>query len=169
MSSPRCAARRVAAIDWSAWQPREEATLLFVIRGGRVLLIHKKRGLGAGKINGPGGRIEPGETALECAVRETREELGIAVHDAVHAGQLNFQFVDGFSIRGEVFRAADFSGEPVETDEAIPEWFGLDALPYDRMWEDDAVWMPWLLAGRRFRGRFVFDGDTMLDQEVVPA
>jgi 8-oxo-dGTP diphosphatase len=49
--------------DWSVWQPTERANLCFVTRGDEVLLIHKKRGLGAGKINGPGGRIEPGETA----------------------------------------------------------------------------------------------------------
>ncbi|MEM9057182.1 MAG: NUDIX domain-containing protein, partial [Pseudomonadota bacterium] len=60
-------------IDWAAWTPKDIATLLFVVRGGEVLLIHKKRGLGAGKINGPGGRVEPGETVQECAVREVRE------------------------------------------------------------------------------------------------
>ncbi|MBT4161861.1 MAG: NUDIX hydrolase, partial [Gammaproteobacteria bacterium] len=49
---------KVAAIDWENWEPEEVATLLFVVRDGRVLLIRKKRGLGAGKINGPGGRLE---------------------------------------------------------------------------------------------------------------
>ncbi|MGA1129362.1 MAG: NUDIX domain-containing protein, partial [Chthoniobacterales bacterium] len=55
--------------DWSVWQPTERANLCFVTRGDEVLLIHKKRGLGAGKSHGPGGRIEPGETAAEAAVR----------------------------------------------------------------------------------------------------
>lgn len=32
----------------------------------------------------PGGTRDPGETALECALRELREETGIAVDDAVH-------------------------------------------------------------------------------------
>ena len=63
-------------IDWSRWQPTELATLCFVIRDGQILLIHKKRGLGAGKINGPGGRIESGETAEQGAIRETQEEVG---------------------------------------------------------------------------------------------
>ncbi len=51
---------------WENWEPRERATLCFVRRENEVLLIRKKRGLGAGKINGPGGRIEPGETPAEC-------------------------------------------------------------------------------------------------------
>src|SRR4051794_35353585 len=45
--------------DWAAWVPRERAVLCFIVCGGRVLLIHKKRGLGAGKVNAPGGKIEP--------------------------------------------------------------------------------------------------------------
>ena len=46
---------RIEEIDWNAWEPQQRATLLFVIHGGEILLIRKKRGLGAGKINGPGG------------------------------------------------------------------------------------------------------------------
>ncbi|MEO1370466.1 MAG: NUDIX domain-containing protein, partial [Acidobacteriota bacterium] len=63
-------ARRVAEIDWRRWRPTDRATLVFVIDGGRILLIRKKRGLGAGKVNGPGGRLEAGETPVQCAVRE---------------------------------------------------------------------------------------------------
>src|SRR5512136_179536 len=54
----------VETIDWSRWEPTERANLCFVIRDGQILLIRKKRGLGAGKMNGPGGRLEAGETAL---------------------------------------------------------------------------------------------------------
>jgi 8-oxo-dGTP diphosphatase len=59
-------------MDWSTWTPRDRAVLLFVIRGGQALLIRKKRGLGAGKINAPGGRIEAGESPEEAAVHGAR-------------------------------------------------------------------------------------------------
>ena len=62
-------------IDWHTWEPRDCATLLFVIQEGSVLLIRKKRGLGAGKINAPGGRLDPGESFPQCAIREVQEEL----------------------------------------------------------------------------------------------
>lgn len=158
--------RRVAAIDWSTWEPRDPATLLFVIRSGRILLMRKKRGLGAGKINGPGGRLEPGETPLEAALRETEEELVIRPTGVRHVGDNSFQFVDGYSIHVHVFTAEDFAGEPTETDEAFPLWFPLDAIPYDEMWADDRLWVPHMLAGRSFNGRYVFDGDAMLDHRV---
>ena len=34
------------------------------------------------------------------------------------------------------------------------------------MWADDRVWLPLMLAGRTFTGRFLFDGDTMLGCEM---
>ena len=40
--------KRVDAIDWHQWKPKDRATLMFVIQNGRALLIRKKRGLGAG-------------------------------------------------------------------------------------------------------------------------
>ncbi len=45
---------RIDDVDWESWEPEQVATLLFVVKDTEVLLIHKKRGLGAGKINGPG-------------------------------------------------------------------------------------------------------------------
>src|SRR4029079_6250419 len=98
-------------MDWTTWEPKERATLLFVVKDGQILLIRKKRGLGAGKINGPGGRIEPGESAIEAAVRETREELGIEAHSPKLHGELHFQFVDGYSLHCSVFVSPDCTGE----------------------------------------------------------
>ena len=37
-------------MDWTDWTPRERANLCFIIKDGSILLIRKKRGLGAGKI-----------------------------------------------------------------------------------------------------------------------
>jgi 8-oxo-dGTP diphosphatase len=147
-------------IDWGRWTPDERATLCFVIRGDEILLIRKKRGLGAGKINGPGGRLEPGETPLECAIRETREELGITPTNIELAGELSFQFTDGYALFGSVFRAAGCEGVPIETEEAVPRWTPVHAIPYEQMWADDELWFPYLFAGRHFAGRFLFDSAT---------
>jgi 8-oxo-dGTP diphosphatase len=158
--------RLVRDIDWQAWLPTEKATLLFVLDDGRILLIDKKTGLGAGKINGPGGRIDPGETALQGAIREVQEELCVTPTGVREAGELSFQFMDGYSLHGAVFTASGFDGELCETHEAAPRWTLLDRIPYERMWADDALWLPLLLKGERFRGFFIFDGDIMLDSLV---
>lgn len=156
----------ITDIDWASWMPQQRAVLLFVIEDGHILLIHKKRGLGAGNINGPGGRLEPGETPLEAAVREVREELCITPRDIEKSGELFFQFVDGLSIHGTVFRAAGHDGEPQETDEAIPLWTELDRIPYERMWADDRLWVPLMLSRTAFKGWFLFDQDRMLDHRI---
>lgn len=155
------------AIDWARFEPTERATILFVVREREVLLIRKKRGLGAGKVNGPGGRIEPGETPLEGALREVREEVCVTPRDVTFHGILLFQFTDGYGLHVHVFRAADCDGEPRETDEAAPFWCAQGALPFDAMWADDRHWLPHLVAGRSFEGRFVFEGDRMLSGELV--
>lgn len=154
-------------MDWTHWQPREYANLCFIVKGGNVLLIRKKRGLGAGKINGPGGKLEPGETALESAVREVREEIGVTPLAVEERGVLRFQFVDGYSLHCVVFVAGDFEGELCETPEATPLWFAIDQIPFGEMWEDDRHWLPEVLAGQSFEGWFVFDGDRMLEKRVV--
>ncbi len=79
---------------------------------------------------------------------------------------MSFHFVDGYVLFATVFFATGFTGTPTETDEAIPVWSALDQIPYDEMWKDDALWLPMALAGKRFDGRFVFDGDAMLWHEI---
>lgn len=159
--------QKVIDINWKEWEPIDRATLMFIRQNDQLLMIEKKRGLGAGYYNAPGGRMEPGETWMECAVRETQEELCITPLDPVHAGTLQFQFIDGHSIHGEVFTATKFEGTPTETDEAVPIWFPIDDLPWHNMWADDSIWYPKLIAGEKFTGRFTFDDKTMLDHELI--
>jgi len=156
----------LGAVDWSRWQPTDPATLVFIVDGPRVLLIRKKRGLGAGKINGPGGRIDPGESPLDGARREVEEELCITPTGLSLAGENRFLFLDGYGIHVFVFTATDFVGEPRETAEAIPLWAPMDAIPWDEMWEDDPLWLPHAFAGRRFSARFLFDGERMLEHRI---
>lgn len=153
-------------IDWESWTPRDPATLVFVVEQDQILLIRKKRGLGLGKVNGPGGKLDPGEDAVTCARRECEEELGIRVGELDCMGEHKFQFVDGYSIHCWVFRTFTYEGEAIETDEAVPLWTALDEIPYDEMWEDDRLWLPLLIQGQRFSARWVFDDDRMLDHEI---
>ncbi len=153
-------------MNWSIWQPQERANLCFIEKDNRLLLIRKKRGLGAGKVNAPGGKIEPGETAYAAAIRETQEEVGVTPLGLQQRGELSFQFKDGYSLHCTVFLATDLLGAPIETAEADPFWVPLDAIPYAQMWEDDLYWLPLLLAGKTFAGFFTFDGDRMLSRHV---
>jgi len=157
---------RLSDINWDEWKARDPATLVFVMRGNQILLINKKTGLGKGKVNGPGGKVDPGETPEHCAVRECQEELSITVSGLEYCGQHKFQFVDGYSIHVWVYRTRDFEGVPTESVEARPLWVGLDELPYEQMWEDDQYWLPMVIRGERFSTRWIFDGDRILDYDI---
>ena len=159
---------RLTDIDWDTWKAEVPATLVFVIRDGKILLIDKKTGLGKGKVNGPGGKVEKGESPEACAIRECGEDLGITVSKLQYCGQHRFQFVDGLTIHVWVYKTTEFEGIPTESAEARPLWVPLDKIPYDKMWEDDGIWLPMLLRGERFQGRWIFDGDRMLDYELLP-
>lgn len=159
--------KQLADVDWDNWQAKDPATLVFVIRDGKILLIDKKTGLGKGKVNGPGGKVECGESPENCAVRECQEELGITVTNLQYCGQHRFQFVDGYSIHVWVYCTSEFEGVPTESVEARPFWVPLDEIPYHQMWEDDSIWLPMMLRGEQFHGRWIFDGDTMVDYELL--
>ncbi len=166
MSQAWAGIRSLDEIDWERWQACDPATLVFVFRGAELLLINKKTGLGKGKVNAPGGKLDPGETPEACAIRECEEEVGIRVSDLEYCGQHRFQFVDGYSIHVWVYRTRAFRGEPHATREAEPMWVSQDALPFEEMWEDDRFWLPMVIRGERFRTRWIFDGDRMLDYVI---
>ena len=152
----------------TCWQPDEVGTLMFVVDAGKVLLIHKKRGHGAGKINAPGGKIELAETAAECAVRETYEEVGIRVIAPRLMG--TFKFVDRVASQwlGYAFVATAYEGQPVATPEARPEWFAIERIPFPKMWDADRFWLPEILAGRVVTGEFLFNDGVLLTHRLRP-
>jgi len=156
----------VENIDWKTWEAKEEAVICYVRDKDRILLMHKKTGLGKGKINAPGGRIEDGETPEEAAIRETEEEVRITPRNPEKRVDLYFQFKTGYSLHGHVFFSESYEGVPEETEEAQPFWVSLEDIPYESMWADDRVWLPEALAGTILKGYFIFDGNDMVSYRI---
>lgn len=154
-------------INWDTIEFNDKAALCFIVTGKKILLIQKKKGFGAGKMDAPGGRIEPGETEKEAACRELEEELGIIPENPKKMAELRFHFLSGYTLFCAVFIAAAFSGKMVETDEAAPFWFTLDTIPYHRMWEDNRLWLPEILAGKSLKGYFIFDDEKMMSSRII--
>lgn len=139
-----------------------------VYQSDRILLGLKKRGPGTGRWNGFGGKVEDGETVEAAARRELQEEAGIGALDLELAAVIDFSFRGETDIwQVHIFRAAEFTGDPQESSEMRPQWFPLDAIPYEEMWPDDKIWLPRILAGEKFRGKFLMDGyDAVLQTEI---
>ena len=153
------------------WRPELVGTLLFVVKPPRVLLIEKLTGHGAGKVNAPGGKLEPGETPLACAQRETLEEVGIRALRPRLVARLRFVDTQWPQWLGYAFVADAYSGTPRESREAKPFWCDLDELPFARMWPDDAIWLPYVLpvpggsqlaSDAQLQGDFLFAAGKLL-------
>jgi 8-oxo-dGTP diphosphatase len=88
---------KIDEINWESINVNDKAVLCYIIINEQILLIHKKIGLGAGKINAPGGRIEDGETEIQAAVRETKEETGLTPCNLIKKAELHFLFTSGYT------------------------------------------------------------------------
>jgi len=64
--------------------------LSVVKREGFFLVILKRRGLGSGRYNLPGGKLKDDESPEQCAIRETREEVGIDLLNPRVLGKISF-------------------------------------------------------------------------------
>lgn len=144
-----------------------EAVLVFVFRHRQVLLGQHQRGIGKGRWNGLGGKVEGRETLKQAAVRECRQEAGILVKIGSSLGELLYHHERYGDWRVTVFRTEEFSGQPHASAEMVPEWFATTRIPYAEMWTNDAVWLPYVLKRRHFRGEVWLKRDDSLDHHTI--
>jgi len=143
-------------------------TLASAIKGNKILLGMKKRGFGAGRWNGFGGKVESGETITNGAKREIFEECNIKANKIEKRGIITFVFEgDEKELEVHIYIIKKFSGTPTETEEMKPTWFDTSKLPFNQMWPDDPLWMPYFLAGKKFRGTVYFkDQNTITKHDI---
>jgi 8-oxo-dGTP pyrophosphatase MutT (NUDIX family) len=95
---------KAASGDSSRLKPSSVLLLLFEENNELYICLIKRPATmkhHAGQVAYPGGRIEPGETPIETALRETWEEIGVTSEKIEVLGSLSELFVDvsGFLIQ----------------------------------------------------------------------
>ncbi len=149
-------------------------TVCFVLNPPFILLGLKKKGFGAGKYSGFGGKIEPGESPAMTSVRELYEEAGLSTTISHHhkIAEITFSFParPEWSMGVHVFLVDRWTGTPSHSDEMAPAWFARDNLPFDQMWDDARYWLPQVLDGNTIRAHFIFnlDNETVHDHAIQP-
>ena len=100
-----------------------------------VVFVWTPGGFALGKIRGrgwctPSGRVEPGESHLQAAIRETREETGIELQDARPLGCFRFTRADSSEQYIPAYLGtAESIGEPAGIDSAGAAIVSVKDLP----------------------------------------
>lgn len=144
-------------------------TVCIVHEHPMILLGMKKRGFGAGRWNGFGGKLEEGETIFQAALLEMKEEAGVLAKKLERRGVIDFEFQGNSEIlEVHFFKSSGIEGEPRESEEMRPQWFHVDEIPFDQMWPSDRYWYPLFLQDKKFSGRVLFgEGESILDVSLT--
>lgn len=148
------------------WQEQETGgryavvarTLTFLFRDGDVLLLRAAAtSPWAGRLNGIGGHLEPGEGVLAGALREVREETGLEPRDLTLRGVVHITPPDPEEpgVLLFVFLGIAPEGTSTPSAEGATAWYPADALPATEMVEDVPLLLPRLLAAHE-RGAIVY-------------
>lgn len=147
----------------------------------QLLMIKHLRGINKGYCNFPGGKIDLGESIPESVEREVREETGLNLQkskcvgrvDIVSAENLQGKVLDEDDLHIYLFYSDKYSGTlEAAQDEVELFWCDKDKIPFDKMRDNDKVWIPDILQGKMIHKVFYrgTDGklkETMHDDEDV--
>lgn len=128
----------------------KSTTLCYIERGHQYLMLHRTRkqnDMNRDKWLGIGGHIEPGETPMDCILRETREETGLELHDCRARGVVHFRSDQYSDEEMFLFTATRFTGELIACDEGELEWIDKDRLYALTLWEGDRIFLRLLAEG----------------------
>ena len=146
------------------------ATLCYLRQDGHTLMVHrikKPNDMHQGKWNGLGGKLIPGESPEECAIREIYEESGLVVTDPTLKGMLTFPAFDDFEDwYCFVFVASQFSGELIDSPEGLLRWVPDAELLQLNLWEGDRIFLPWLDRPGFFSGKFIYHQGRLVSHTV---
>lgn len=147
------------------------ATLCYIRKNGRTLMMHrvkKQNDMHEGKWNGLGGKLIPGESPEECAIREIFEESGLRARNPQLKGVLTFPAFDDLEDwYCFLFEVRDFEGELINSAEGVLEWVPNDKVLDLHLWEGDQIFIPLLDQDRFFSAKFIYEKGRLQNHEIV--
>lgn len=135
-----------------------ETTLCYLIRDDKWLMLYrnsKKDDINLGKWIGVGGKIEEGETPLQCISREINEETGLIANNLQYRGTVHFYVNGSYDEKIRVYTCEDFEGSLTECSEGKLEWIPKERILNLSLWEGDRIFLMKLLQDDR--EEFEFD------------
>ena len=148
------------------------ATLCYITnkKTDSTLMIHrvkKENDYHLGKWNGLGGKFEQGESPEECAIREIKEESGLAVNNITMKGFITFPMFDGKEDWYVFLFVSDkYEGKLIDSKEGNLAWIPNEKLMEINLWDGDKIFIPWLFKDKFFSAKFNYKNGEFIDYEV---
>ena len=143
---------------------------LLVEKDGKILVLKKPR---RGWYVAPGGKMDSGESILETAIREFKEETGAEAIAPELKGVFTMMIMNGEEVVDEwmlyTFIARDLTGTPMtHTIEGDLEWHPVEALQTLPMAEGDRTNLLFAVSEKGIQfGTFTYTEDfELLEQKI---
>ena len=119
-------ANDILGVETSRTERVELTVLILIEDGNRILLQNRVKDDWKGYAL-PGGHVEAGESFVEAAVREAKEETGLRIKNPRLVGVKQFLIPNGRYVVF-LFKATDFDGQAKSLDEGNVEWVEYERL-----------------------------------------
>ncbi len=146
----------------------KETTLCYIENNASYLMLHrtkKKNDANYGKWIGIGGKIEKGESATECILREIKEETGLLVKNLLYRGRVNFISDIYEDEVMHLFTANSSEALLSSCDEGELKWVKKQDVLSLNLWEGDRVFLKYLIDGEKefFSLSLIYKGERLAD------
>ena len=67
----------------------------------------------------------------------------------------------------QVFISSEGVGEPTETEEMLPQWYKINDIPFNMMWDADKYWLPEVLNGKKLNAEFLLNEMLNVEEKNI--
>lgn len=142
-----------------------QTTLCYLEQNDCYLMLHrvkKQHDVNHDKWIGVGGKFEPGEDALTCALREVREETGLTMQNPQYRGIVDFYCAPWPAERMHLYTCTRFTGTMTDCNEGTLEWVPKAAVQDLPIWQGDKLFFRLLAEDAPFfHLELTYDGDVL--------
>lgn len=139
-----------------------DATVCYLKSNDKILMLKFSKKWGR-VYAPPGGKFQPGESPLDCIIREFREETGLTLISPKLQGISYWcGSTEGIIF---VFVAENYRGTQIpHSVEGELKWISLDKLQSIKQFEQNKLFTPYLFKDELFEGKFLFDDNSKVKE-----